>query len=134
MLRHWHWYMKRMLLLVILEQYLLLMDQALRLLKIHNGLVDGLPNYRPIISQIGSPTCKIAKSLLDFKSPNTKIEYTLKDSFVFLSNSFMCSFDIDSLFSNILLEETIEIVIKSVFGRKRKINELSKSDFRDLLK
>ena len=141
MLRHWHWYMKRMLLLVILEQYLLLMDQALRLLKIHNGLVDGLPNYRPIISQIGSPTYKIAKYLLDFISPITKNEYTLKDSFEFVSmidkqdhNSFMCSFDIDSLFTNVPLEETIEIVIKNVFGRKRKINGLSKSDFRDLLK
>ena len=49
-------------------------------------------------------------------------------------NSFMFSFDIDSLFTNVPLEETIEIVIKNVFGRKRKINGLSKSDFRDLLK
>ena len=49
-------------------------------------------------------------------------------------NSFMCSFGIDSLFTNVPLEETIEIVIKNVFGRKRKINGLSKSDFRDLLK
>ena len=109
--------------------------------KIHKALVDGLPNYRPIISQIGSPTYKIAKYLLDFISPITKNEYTLKDSFEFVSmidkqdhNSFMCSFDIDSLFTNVPLEETIEIVIKNVFGRKRKINGLSKSDFRDLLK
>ena len=41
----------------------------------------------------------------------------------------MCSFDTDSLFTNVPLEETIEIVIKSIFGRKRKINGLSKSDF-----
>ena len=109
--------------------------------KIHKALVDGLPNYRPTISQIGSLTYKIAKFLLDFTSPITKNEYTLKDSFEFVSmidkqdhNSFMCSFDIDSLFTNVLLEETIEIVIKNVFGRKRKINGLSKSDFRDLLK
>ena len=44
-------------------------------------------------------------------------------------NSFMCSFDRDSLFTNVPLEETIEVVIKNVFGRKRKINGLSKSDF-----
>ena len=49
-------------------------------------------------------------------------------------NYFMCSFDIDSLFINVPLEETIEIVIKNVFGRKRKTDGLSKSDFRDLLK
>ena len=104
--------------------------------KIHKALVDGLPNYRPIKPQIGSPTCKIAKYLLDFISPITKNEYTLKDSFEFVSmidkqdhNSFMCSFDTDCLFTNVPWEETIEKVIKNVFGRKRKINELSKSDF-----
>ena len=32
--------------------------------KIHKALVNGLPNYRPTISQIGSPTYKIAKYLL----------------------------------------------------------------------
>ena len=47
--------------------------------KIHKALVDGIPNYRPIISQIGSPTYKIAKYLLDFISPITKNEYRLKD-------------------------------------------------------
>ena len=104
-------------------------------------MVDGLPNYRPIVSQIGCPTYKIAKDLLDFKSLITKTECTLKDSFEFVSmidqqehNSFMCSFDIDSLFTNVPLEETVEIVIKNVFGRKRKINRLNKSDFRDFLK
>ena len=102
--------------------------------KIHKALVDGLP-------QIGSPTYKIAKYLLDFISPITKNEYTLKDSFEFVSminkqdhKFFICSYDIDFLFTNLPLEETIEIVIKNVFGRKRKINGLSKSDFRDLLK
>ena len=83
----------------------------------------------------------MAKYLLDFISPITKNEYALKDSFEFVfmidkqdHNSFMCSFDIDSLFTNVRMEETIEIVIKNVFSRKRKINGLSKSDFRNLLK
>ena len=49
-------------------------------------------------------------------------------------NSFMCDFDEDSLFTNAPSEETIEIVIKNVFCRKIKINGLSKSDFRGLLK
>ena len=40
--------------------------------KIHKALVDGLPNYRPIISQIGSPTYKIVKYVLDFIPPITK--------------------------------------------------------------
>ena len=85
--------------------------------KIHEAIIDGLPNYRQIISQIGSPTYKITKYLLDFILPITKNGYTLKDLFEFVSmidkqdhNSFICSFAIDSLFTNV--EETIEIVIK----------------------
>ena len=109
--------------------------------KVHKALFNGLPNYRPIISQIGSPTYKIVKYLLDFISLITENEYNLKDSFEFVSmidkqdrNSFKCSFDKSFLFKNVPLEETIEIMIKKVFGKKRKINRLSKSDFRDLLK
>ena len=49
-------------------------------------------------------------------------------------NSFMCSFDIDSLFTNVPLEETIEILIKNAFSKKSETNESSKSDFQDLLK
>ena len=72
--------------------------------------------------------------LLDFISLITKNEYTLRDSFDFVSiidkqdhNCFMCIFGF--LCTNVLLEETIEIVIKNVFDRKIKINGLSKSDF-----
>ena len=49
-------------------------------------------------------------------------------------NSIMCRLDVDSLFTNVPLEETTEIVIKNIFGRKRKTNGLSKSDFQNLLK
>ena len=109
--------------------------------KIHKALVDGLPDYRPIISQIGFLTYKTAKYLLDFISPITENEYTLRDSIEFLSmidkqdyNSFMCNFYKDSLFTNVSLEESIEVVIKKVFGRKTKINGLIESDFQDLLR
>ena len=44
-------------------------------------------------------------------------------------NSFMCSFGIDSFLTNVPLEGAIETVIKNVFGSKRKIDGLSKSDF-----
>ena len=70
-------------------------------------------------SQIGSPIYKISKYLLGFILPITKSEYTLRDSFESVAmidkqdrNSFICSFDIDSLFTNFPFEETIEIVIK----------------------
>ena len=109
------------------------------LIKYHKALVDGF--YRPILSQIGYPTYKFAKYLLDFISHISKNDYTLKDSFGFVSmvdkqdhNLFMCRIDVDSLFTNVPLEETTEIVIKNIFGRKRKTNGLIKSDFQNLLK
>ena len=73
------------------------------LLKIHKALVDGLPNYRPIISQIRFPTNKITRYLLHFIPLITKNEYTHKDSFEYVSmidkqdhNFFMCRNNRDS--------------------------------------
>ena len=108
--------------------------------KIHKPPVDGLPKYRPIISQIGSPTYQIAKFLLSFIQPFTENEYTVKDTFHFVSmlddkdhRLIMASLDVESLFTNIPLDETIDIVSKKVFKNKRKVNGLSKTDFSRLL-
>ena len=108
--------------------------------KIHKNLVDGLPPYRPIISQIGSSTYKIAKFLISFIEPFTSNDYTVRDTFHFVSmldgkdhRLIMASLDVDSLFTNIPLDETIEIVTKKVFAKKHKVNGLSRTDFRRLL-
>ena len=108
--------------------------------KIHKPLVNGLPKNRPIISQIGSPTYNIAKFLLPFIQPFTTNEYTVKDTFHFVSmldgkdhRLIMASLDVESLFTNIPLNETINIVTKKVFEKKRKVNGLSRTDFRRLL-
>ena len=45
----------------------------------------------------------------------------------------MTSFDIDSLFTNIPLNETIDICVKKLFGRKRKYKNFTKDEFRQLL-
>ena len=101
---------------------------------------NGRPKYRPIISQIGSPTYKVAKFLLSFIQPFTTDEYTVKDTFHFVSmlegkdhRLIMASLDVESLFTNIPLEETIDIVTNKVFGRKRKVKGIWKKDFRRLL-
>ena len=108
--------------------------------KIHKPLVDGLPKYRPIISQIGSSTYNLAKFLLTFIQPYTTNEYTVKDSFHFVSmidskdhRLVMASLDVDSLFTNIPLQETIDIVTEKVYANKRKVNGITKSDFKKLL-
>ena len=94
-----------------------------------------------IISQIGSTTYKVAKFLLTFITPLTTNEHTVKDTFHFVSmldgknhRYFMASLDVDSLFTNIPLEETIDIVTNGVYGTKRKVKGIWKQDFKDLLR
>ena len=45
----------------------------------------------------------------------------------------MASLDVDSLFTNIPLQETIEIVADKVYATKKKVNGITKSDFKKLL-
>ena len=108
--------------------------------KIHKPLVDGLPKYRPIISQIGASTYNLAKFLLTFIQPYTTNEHTVKDSFHFVSmidsmdhRFVMASLDVDSLFTNIPLQETIDIVTEKVYAKVRKVNGITKNDFKELL-
>ena len=70
----------------------------------------------------------------------TNNKYVSKDSFVFAKNVreqnpdlFMASFDIDSLFTNLPPEETIDICAKKLFARKKKYQGFSKDLFRQLL-
>ena len=72
--------------------------------------------------------------------PHTTNEYTIKDTFHFVSildgkdhRLVMASLDVESLFTNIPLDETIEIVTKKVFQKKRKVNGISRRDFKRLL-
>ena len=64
----------------------------------------------------------------------------MKDSFSFAEevSSFDCahymtSFDVESLFINIPLEETINICVDKLFEKNTKVNNLTKESFRFLL-
>ena len=46
----------------------------------------------------------------------------------------MASLDVESLFTNIPLEETINISCDSLFGSEAKINNFSRNDFEKLLR
>ena len=72
--------------------------------------------------------------------PLTTNKYTVKDSFKFAteiveqdSNNFMGSLDIDSLFTNIPLEETIEICTNNLFKNEDIVHGLKKGEIKDLL-
>ena len=112
------------------------------LCKVHKGLgADGsAPPFRPILSAINTPSYEIAKFLIPLLSGLTKNEFVSKDSFAFAKNVrdqnsdfFMASFDIDSLFTNVPLDETIDITVNKLFGRKKKYEGFSKEQFRKLL-
>ena len=69
-----------------------------------------------------NPTYNLAKFLSPILSPLTKNQYTDKDSFQFAeeicgqdSTLSMDSLDEDSLFTNIHLEETIDICFNQLF-------------------
>ena len=43
------------------------------------------------------------------------------------------SFDVASLFTNVPLEETIEIILKSIYVNKGKTNDIPKQEMKELL-
>ena len=91
------------------------------------GVLYGLPKIhklncpiRPILSAIGTFNYNCAKFLVPLLNPLTQNEYTVKNSiefakeinmFKFSDPLFLASFDVKSLFTNIPLEETIDICL-----------------------
>ena len=82
------------------------------LAKFHKISTSGPPSFRPILSAIVTPTYKLAKFLVPMLEPLTTNEYTIKDSFIlaeelqsFDSKLVMASFDIESVFTSISLQE-----------------------------
>ena len=110
--------------------------------KIHKDVIDGCPPFRPIISAINTSTYNLAKFLLPILEPITKNSFVITDSFSFVDDIkkqntkyFMASLDVEGLFTNIPLDETIDICVDKLFPRKNmKIKGFRKKEFKDLLK
>ena len=106
----------------------------------HKEAKNGLPHFQSILSAIGTPTSKLAKYLLPFLTALTQNEYTITDSFHFAEeickqdpNLYMASLDVDSLFTNIPLDETIDISIDSLYKDDENSPKIPKDVFRNLL-
>ena len=102
-------------------------------------VTDPCPSFRPILSAINTLSYKLAKFLVLLLTLLTSTDYTIKDSFSFAEevSSFDCahymtSFDIESLFTNIPLEETINICVDKLFENNTKVNNLTKNIFQSL--
>ena len=110
------------------------------LCKVHKAVTEGIPPFRPILSAINTPSYRLATFFVPLLSEFTKNEFVIKDSFSFSTDVrnqnpdlFMTSFDIDSLFTNLPLDETIDICITKVFKRKHKFKGMTKIEFKKLL-
>ena len=110
------------------------------LAKVHKIVTDGLPSFRPILSATSTPTYNLAKFLVPILVPLTTNEYSIKDSFTFPeelqsfdSKLVMVSFDIESLFTSIHLQETIDLCVENLFQDRTHVDNLSKDSFHELL-
>ena len=108
--------------------------------KVHKETKNGLPPFCPILSAIGMPTYKLAKFLLRFLMPITQNEYNITDSFHFAEeickqepNLYTASLDVDSLFTNIPVDETIDICIDSLYKDDENTPKIPKDVFCNLL-
>ena len=95
--------------------------------------------FRPIINQTGTLTYNAAKVISDYLRPLCKIEYSINDT-----KKFPCmlspitplqddeedvSYDAESLFINIPIQETINYIIKRIYVYKKLTPIRSKLNF-----
>ena len=95
------------------------------------GVLYGLPKvhkpgcpFRPIVSSINTYNYNLASYLVHILQPISTNQFTIKDSFSFAdwaktythNNEMMCSFDVSSLFTNVPLDETIQICLDKLYA------------------
>ena len=81
-----------------------------------------VPPFRPIVSSIGAYNYNLAKYLCNLLTPLIPAEFCAEDSFSFVNeiqklsmhNKFMVLFDVESLFTNIPLEERIDLAVSCI--------------------
>ena len=113
------------------------------------GILYGLPKVhkegiplRPILASYNTPSYKLAKYLVPLLQPFSENEFTLSNSSKFAdeiltqdTDLYMVSLDIVSLFTNVPLHETIQIVLDRIFNKPDYIyHGFDKDEFEKLLK
>ena len=110
------------------------------------GVLYGLPKvhkagcpFRPIVSSVNTYNYNLASYLVGILQPISTNQHTVKDSFSFADwaktykhNNGMCSLDVTSLFTNVLLDETIQICLDRLYSLPDP-PQLPRSVLKDLL-
>ena len=88
--------------------------------KIHKSQND--PPLRPIISQVGTVTYDIAKWMNSLITPYMPQKFTINSTNDFIKiaqtvkdPNFLAFLDVESVFTNVPVEETIEIIVQNVY-------------------
>ena len=112
------------------------------------GILYGLPKVhkdnipmRPILSAIKTHTYTMSKFLIPLISPWSKNIYTINDTFKFVNeinntlnnNFYMASFDITSLYTNVPINESIDIIMNKVFTNNNTFYKFNKNQFKKFL-
>ena len=113
------------------------------------GVLYGLPKIhkintpiRPILSTIGTHNYNLAKFIIPFIDKWSHNQFTVKNSLDFVNfiwdtngsnNLVMASFDITSLFTNLPIIETINIILNLTFNDNRYFHGFTKEQFTKLL-
>ena len=95
---------------------------------------DSFPKLCLIVSSIGTFNYNLARFLCDLLSPLVPNDYSSKDTFSFvsqinnanLSRKVLVSYHVTSLFTNILLQETVDIAINLIFNNNPNLNIIQK--------
>ena len=96
------------------------------------GVLYGLPKvheascpFRPIVSSVNTYNYNPASYLVDVLQPISTNQHSVKDFFSFAdwakkyrkhNNGIMCSLDVCSLFTNVPLDETIDIALNKLYS------------------
>ena len=105
--------------------------------KVHKQSVP----LRPIISANETFCHATAKYLAQLLAPLVYNGYTVKDTFSFvssikslkLSSCYMISFDVESLFTNVPLHETINIILNQIYTKNAINTSIPESNMHTLL-
>ena len=100
---------------------------------------DTVPQFRPIVSSIGTFNYNLASFLGNLVKNITPSEFSSSDTFSFLDDlkkhdiegKFTVSFDICSLFTNIPLNETIDLAVDLILKKDPKL-KITKHELKEL--
>ena len=105
--------------------------------KVHK---DGCP-LRPVLASYNTHNYKLAKYLCNILSPYTCNNFSTLSSQQFAqkirtvpSNGVMVSFDVASLFTSVPLEETIDIIVDTVFNSQDVFHGFDRRSFTEVLR